>query len=122
MERDISGFSNLSDNFDKMIKDSSLINNPYVMTILFVITVSYASLVAPKLPSYIQSLFDNTLFRLACLFLILALTEKQNPALGFLVAIVFMLTITIINKNIPEEENEKFTNTVVEKFKKVIGY
>lgn len=96
--------SKMSSSFNATVKNTGILKNPYVTTLLFLITGVYAGAVAPSLPIYIKDLFDNGLFRFAFLFLILAITERKkgNPALAFIVAIVFVITMAAVNEVIPQ--------------------
>lgn len=103
-------FGSLSKSFDSMVKTNGFLNNNYVATILFMFTAVYAAFVAPQLPNYIRDLFNNPLFRLAFLFLILAVgeTRRGSPAAAFIVAVVFMITMAAVNYAIPQKS--EFTN------------
>lgn len=76
---------------------SVLHTNPYLSGAISVFLVLYASLAAPKLPPFIASMFENTLFKILIFFLILAV-RSYNPTVALLVAIGFLISMQTLSK------------------------
>lgn len=75
---------------------SVLHTNPYVSAMIMVFLLMYASMAAPSLPPSVASLFENTLFRVFILFLILV-TRNYNSGISLLVAVAFLLSMQTLN-------------------------
>lgn len=63
--------------------------NPYVMAVLKIVITLYAAQMAPRLPEQISSIFANTWFKLAALFIIAYIAERDFQ-FAILLAIVFV--------------------------------
>ena len=74
----------------------SIMNNKYVSTTLTVIIILYISLLGPTLPSTVRNLFNNSLFRMLVLFLVLLRFEK-DPGLSIVITVSFVLTMDYVN-------------------------
>lgn len=74
------------------------LDQKYVNTALYLFLILYASLAAPKLPSYVSHLFDNLWFRLIILFLIAYLSSKDASA-ALLVSIGLTITLLTLNNH-----------------------
>ncbi len=84
--------------FDNAVrKYTSWLDNPYVSGALTVFLIVYASMAAPKLPSYIASLFDYTLFKLFIFFLIVYVS-KRNATVALIAAIALMVSIMTLDR------------------------
>jgi hypothetical protein len=84
--------------FDNTVKEyTTWLDNPYVSGMLTVFLIVYASMVAPKLPSYIANLFDYTLFKLAFFFLIIY-TSKRNPTIAIVGAVALLVSIMTLER------------------------
>ena len=84
--------------FDIVVRDyTSWLDNPYVSGALTVFLIVYASMAAPKLPSYIASLFDYTLFKLFIFFLIVYIS-KRNATVALIAAIALMVSIMTLDR------------------------
>ena len=66
---------------------------PHARTILTMFLVLYGGLAAPKLPKMIHSLFENSIFRVLILSIIVY-TGQKDPTLAILVAVVFLISLT----------------------------
>lgn len=88
------------------ILQSKIFDNVYISTFLVTILVLYASLLGPKLPPIMKTLFDNPIFKIIILFM-LVVRGNADPSLAIMVVIVFVLTLDFLNT---ENEIEKFTN------------
>ena len=80
------------------------IDNQYVSiaVILFLVLYGY-NLSKMKLPSYIKKLFDNTLFKIVFLSLLLIFNFKNTPHIAIAIAIVFILTLDALNRQETKE-------------------
>lgn len=76
----------------------SFLDNQYVVAILAVVLVLYASLAAPKLPFNVVKFLDYDIVKLLFVFLIGFIATK-NPMLSILVALAFIITIITLNKH-----------------------
>jgi len=72
-------------------------SNEYSSTIATMFLVLYGGLAAPKLPQFVVNLFDNPIFRLIVLSLIVYKGNK-DPKFSIMIAVVFTMTLNIINK------------------------
>ena len=73
-----------------------ILDNKYVSSVLTLLVVLYATFLRPELPENIKNvikmLFDNTIFRIFVLFLVVAM-GNHNPALALIIAVAFVLTM-----------------------------
>jgi len=76
---------------------STLDNNRYVSLGLLAFLVVYAALVAPRLPAYAASVFDNPLFRVLVFFLI-AYSAQTNPTAAILAAVGVLISMQRLNR------------------------
>lgn len=70
-------------------------DNEYVSTAITVALALYASLLGPNLPPMIKNLFNNTLFRILVLFLVVVRGNK-DPKMAIMIAVAFVLTLDYI--------------------------
>ena len=90
--------ANLVKQFQKVALDSlKILDNQYVLTAVRVFLILYAGLVAPRLPSNLSNLFDNSLFKAFILFLI-AYVGVKNPTIALLVAVGFTVSMVTLRK------------------------
>jgi len=86
------------DSFDNTVRRFlSPLDNEYVTAGLALFLILYSSLAAPKLPSYIAKLFDNTWFKLLCFFLIVYVSRK-NATVAIIAAVAVMISLMTLNK------------------------
>jgi hypothetical protein len=71
-------------------------DNKYLSTVLTLALGLYASLLGPELPEPIKNLFNNTLFRILVLFLVVVRGNK-DPKLAIMISVVFVLTLDYIH-------------------------
>ena len=74
-----------------------ILDNKYVAAIVRVFLILYAGLIAPKLPSGLAKLFQNSVFKVVVLFLIVYIAMK-DPVVALLVAVGFTISIVTLNK------------------------
>lgn len=73
----------------------TLLQNPYLMAILKVGLVLYASSIAPKLPTFMQTTFENTFVKIIAIAL-LAYISEVDFQLAILLAIVLVLGANLL--------------------------
>ncbi len=79
--------------------------NKYVFHVLSLFLGMYAALARPKLPRFVEKLFENPVFRLVMISYIIY-RGNQDPQLAVMIAAAFLITIHMINKR----KVEKMTN------------
>lgn len=83
------------------------LDNSAIIIVLFIFILLYGlNLAKIKLPNYIRNLFNNTIFKIVFLSLLLAYNFKTAPHVAIIVALVFVLTLDYMNH---EEMKETFT-------------
>lgn len=78
-------------------KIESFFKNDYVSSILSLILILYAGLVAPKLPPKIIMFLDNPIIKLLFFFLIIYISRK-NATVAIISAIGVLVTLMTISK------------------------
>lgn len=86
------------------------VNYKYVSAFITLALVMYATLAKPSLPSWLEKLFGNTIFRVVFLSLI-AFMNTHDSKVAIITAIVFMI---IINKISEKKVAEHFTKELFE--------
>lgn len=94
----------------------TIVNNEYVIAILTIILVLYATQAQVKLPSMIENLFKNDIFRAVFLSLLLIFNFKKAPHIALIVAIVFVITMNYIATK-ETRENFQFMDTLYDQLK-----
>jgi hypothetical protein len=75
-----------------------ILDNNYVQTFLILFMVVYGAVVAPELPLEIKKLFDNSVFKMIVIFLIVVLVQQRTTTgYGILVAVVFVLSLNYLS-------------------------
>ena len=72
----------------------SLLKNQYIMTILKITLVLYASTFAPKLPSFAQATFSNTFVKILAIALMAYLADVDFQ-LAIILAVIYVLVINV---------------------------
>lgn len=91
-----------------------VLKNPYVMAVLKVGLVLYASRIAPRLPSTVQDTFNNTFVKIIAIAL-LAYISELDFQLAILLAIVFVLSSNLLSgRGMFESYDNISSNTVGE--------
>ncbi len=67
-----------------------VVNNKYVSTAITIGLGLYAALLGPNLPTFFKDLFNNTLFRILVLFLVIVRGNK-DPKMAIMIAVAFVL-------------------------------
>ena len=73
----------------------NILDNKFVSTGITLMIGLYASLLGPQLPAFVKNLFNNTIFRILVLFLVLVRANK-DPAMAIVIVIAFVLTMDYI--------------------------
>ncbi len=71
--------------------------NKYVLPVVSLFLGLYVALARPKLPKYIERLFENPVFRLVVISYILY-RGNNDPQLSLMIAAAFLITMHMINK------------------------
>jgi len=80
-------------------------NNEYVVAVLTIFAIVYASRAQLCLPKRLVSLFKNDIFKIVYLFLLLVVSFKTAPHVAMVVSVVFVVALNLINAH---ETNENF--------------
>lgn len=90
---------------------ANLLDNEFIAVVVALFVVLYAlNLGKMKLPDYIKNLFNNTLFRIVFLSLLLVYRFDNAPHVALTVALVFVLTLDYLNTEQVKENFEYFEN------------
>jgi len=73
------------------------------IAVLLFIMVYAAGLGRMKLPKYIEDLFNNPLFKVFFLFLIVGYNINKAPHVALIIAIAFVFTLEYVNHNMIRE-------------------
>ena len=76
---------------------SALFSNKYSSNLITLFLVLYGGLAAPKLPQFMVNLFENPIFKIIILSLIVY-KGNNDPMFAIMVAVVFTVTLDIIKK------------------------
>jgi hypothetical protein len=85
--------------FDSLVNNNLgwVHENKIVLPILALILGIYAALARPKLPKFIEKLFENSVFRLVMIAYIIY-RGNNDPQLAVMIAAAFLITMHMINK------------------------
>lgn len=87
-----------------MVLDLSILDNDYVATFLALFVALYGiALSRVKLPDYIRNLFNNNIFRVLFLSLLMIHNFDKRPHVAIAVAMIFVLTMQYIDERETEE-------------------
>lgn len=96
----------VSESFDNMLEP--LHENKTLYTFVTLFLILYGSLAKPKLPSVIRQLFDNAIFRVMILSLIL-FRKGNDLHLSIMIAVAYIFTMQMNNL---EKTKEKFNSKI----------
>ena len=96
----------VSESLDDILEP--LHQNKTLYTFVTLFLVLYGSLAKPKLPSVIRQLFDNAIFRVMILSLIL-IRKDNNLHLSIMIAVAYIFTMQMNNL---EKTKEKFSSKI----------
>lgn len=78
---------------------ASLTNDELAMSVIIFASVIYVlSLSNIKLPCSVKNLFDNIIFKMVFLSLIMVYTFEKSPHVALIIALVFVMTLEYLNK------------------------
>jgi hypothetical protein len=85
--------------FDSLVNNNLgwVHENKYVLPVLSLFLGVYAALARPKLPKFVEKLFENPVFRLVMISYIIY-RGNRDPQLALMIAAAFLMTIHMINK------------------------
>jgi predicted neutral ceramidase superfamily lipid hydrolase len=72
-----------------------MVDNQYVSTLIIIVLALYVSLLGPNISPFVRNLFNNIIFRILVLFLIV-IRANQDPKMAIMIAIAFVLTLDYI--------------------------
>jgi len=84
---------------------SSLHSNKIVSTILTTFLIVYGGMASPNLPGFIRKMFENKIFKILILSLVVYSSNK-DPKFAVMMALIFTITLTFIDQ---KNFFEKFT-------------
>lgn len=106
----------------------SLTNDELAMSVIIFASVIYVlSLSNIKLPCSVKNLFDNIIFKMVFLSLIMVYTFEKSPHIALIIALVFVMTLEYLNKEkmyenceylksyIDQKENVSMENVMIVK-------
>jgi hypothetical protein len=73
------------------------LKNPYVVGVFGILAIVYGSFLAPELPPSVAAWFDNPIFKVLFIFLILAV-QNINPVVAILLALGFIISMQTLNR------------------------
>jgi len=76
---------------------TELSNNKYVSTAITIMLGLYAALLGPELPQTVRNLFENTIFKMVILFLVVVRGNK-DPQMALMIAVAYVLTLEYLQK------------------------
>lgn len=94
--------------FDSLVNNNLgwVHKNEYVLPVVSLFLGMYVALARPKLPSYIEKLFENPIFRM-CVIAYIIYRGNKDPQQSLMIAAAFLITMHMINK----QRVEKLSNT-----------
>lgn len=81
-----------------MALNLSFLNNDAVVIILALLVALYSSMVRVELPLYLKNLFQNNIFRVIFLSLLLIFTFDKAPHVAISIALIFVITLAFLNR------------------------
>ena len=74
-----------------------MFNNVYFSSLVSLVLALYAATAAPKLPEPIAQLFENTLFKMVFMSLILYMSGR-NLQMAIMISVAFTVTMIMLNE------------------------
>jgi hypothetical protein len=72
----------------------TILQNPYIMAVIKLTLVLYATKIAPNPPDFMEKLFDNTAFKMVALALIMYLANVDFQ-LSIILAVIYVITMNL---------------------------
>lgn len=90
-----------------MNKAIDLLNNKYVVAFMAIFLASYGTrLGGQNMPDWLRKLFENNIFRVVFLSLLLIYNFNKSPHVAVIIGMVFVLTMFYLNQKEVEENFE----------------
>ena len=96
-----------------LMRPLQLLENKYVAGALKMFLILYASMIAPKLPMFMEDALRNIVVKLLILFLIIY-TNSKDPILSLLIAIGFVLSMHALRQAETVETVSQLLNVAVD--------
>lgn len=100
----------LTKKFDDIVNSYAKFDNKYVIATITLLVVMYASFASPKLPAFIAKLYNNVLFKVLMMFLLLFVSFKFEPSVALITAV--SVTIIFMTLNLYLKTNETMAEIV----------
>ena len=81
-----------------MNSNLSVLNNEYIFLVVASLLALYGANARVELPDFIRNLFENSVFRVVFLSLLLVYKFDKAPQVATIVALVFVLTMHHLNQ------------------------
>mgnify|MGYP003385195123 CR=1 FL=1 len=99
-------------------KIDSILNNNYIFVALTTFAAIFCSQSRVKLPGFIRNLFENSIFRVVFLSLLLVIRFDNTPHVAFIVALLFVMVMHHIS-NLEIKENFAYVENFNASIKKL---
>jgi hypothetical protein len=96
------------ESLDQVLGDA--LENQYVSAGVTLLLVLYAGVAAPRLPRMVKRLFENPVFRVLVLSVIVYKGNK-DPKLSLMIAVAFVVSMNILNKEHFKENFAELNNS-----------
>lgn len=90
----------------------NLFENKYFFAVFSIFMFMYAAQIRQPLPKFMMDLFQNPIFRVGILFLVLVRGYK-DPQFSLIVSVAFVLIMNTVNEQLFKE---KFTDTDINEY------
>jgi len=99
-----------------------LFSNKKVSTILSTFLILYGGLASPQLPGFVKKMFENKIFKILILSLVVY-TSNKDPKFAVLMAVAFTVTLNMIDTQCLSEKfssNENICNNFIDSETKLV--
>ena len=79
------------------------LENKYSLAIISILSGLYAAQIRPTLPTVVMDLFQNPIFRVLILFLVVVRSYK-DPQFSLIIAVSFLLIMNIVLKRLHRQK------------------
>ena len=83
------------------------LEHPYVFGSIALILILYGSFIRGPVPLFVKDLFQHPIFQIL-LFSLIVYRANHNPQIAIVIAVVFLIVMTVISDQEIKEECEKF--------------
>jgi len=98
---------------DSLRKLGEYVDNEYIVAVVLVFVIVYASKSQIELPNWLESLFKNDIFKVLYLSLLLMIPFEKAPHVSIIVAVLFVIVLHVINRSEMKKllsQSESFRN------------